>query len=118
MLLTEVLIQRDHINLSRSLYPQTQDELEENLKQLGVPTSICEQLELPVDSRERVLYTVKATQYHNDSGNVAIIGDSAHATYYSLGGGLNSGLDDVTCIIDCLCKHGKLKKTALIEYSE
>ena len=80
--------------------------------------SICEQLELPVDSRERVLYTVKATQYHNDSGNVAIIGDSAHATYPSPGGGLNSGLEDVMCVIDCLCKQDELRKMALIKYSE
>ena len=117
-LLTEVLIQRDYINQSRSFYPETQQELEETLKQLGVPTSVCEKLVLTENSRERVLYTVKATKYYNSSGNVAIIGNSAHATYPSLSGGFNTGLEDVTCIIDCICKHNCFTKRALMEYSE
>lgn len=119
MILTEVLIQRDHIELSRSLYPITQEELEDNLAQLNVPKSVYEQLELLQDSRERVIYTVNEAQYHNDLGNVAIIGDSAHACYPSLGGGYNSGLEDVTYICDCICNNNESNKTgALLQYSK
>lgn len=114
-LITEIFIHRDHIKLdSVSLYPRTQGELKENLRQLGVPNSLVEKLELPVSgSRERVIYTVKAERYHNGEGNVAILGDAAHATYPSLGGGYNTGLQDVETLVDCVL-HGK----SLSEYSK
>jgi len=117
MMVTDVLMCRDHIKLSRSLFPETQEELDENLKQLGLPKPICENLELGEDSHGRTLLTVKATQYHNDAGNVVILGDAAHATFPSLSGGFQTGLQDVYVLLDCLCKC-KTKEEALVEFSK
>ena len=117
MLITDVLIHRDHVKLSQSLFPQTQEELEASLEQLGLPKTICEKLELGEDARGRAIYTVKATRYHNDEGNIVILGDAAHATFPSLSRGYQMGLQDVETLVDCL-DISKTRKEALVEFSK
>jgi len=117
MMLTDVLIIHDHMKLLKPLFPQTQEELEENLKQLGLPKSICEKVELGDDSHGKTLLTVKATRYHNDAGNVVILGDAAHATFPSLSAGYQTGLQDVDVLLGCLY-NCKTKKDALVEFSK
>jgi len=82
-----------------------------------MPKSICERLQLPEKPRERVIYTVKTTQYHNDVGNIAILGDAAHSTYPSLAAGYNTGLQDVGTLIDCIRQHNKPAKEVLSDCS-
>lgn len=118
MHITDVFFLRDHVKLSRSPFPQTQEELEENMKQLGMPQGIHDKLKLGETNRERVIYTVKATQYHNDAGNVAILGDAAHATFPSLGAGYNTGLQDVETLVDLLCENKGSKLDVLAAYSK
>lgn len=118
VVITDLLFMRDHVKLERSTFPETQEELEENMEQLGLPQGIRDKLNLGESNRPRVVYTVKATQYHNDVGNVAILGDAAHATFFSLGAGYNTGLQDVEKLVDLLCENKGSKLDILTAYSK
>ena len=61
---------------------------------------------------------MKTTQYHNGAGNIAILGDAAHATFPSIGGGLNTGLQDVETLVDCICQCNRSSSENLSEYSK
>lgn len=68
------------------------------------------------ENPQGILGTVRANPWYF-SDRICLLGDAAHAIVPFFGQGMNSGFEDVTCLMDCLSQNESIEE-AFKKYSE
>ncbi|CAI5527795.1 unnamed protein product [Closterium sp. Naga37s-1] len=89
--------------------------IEERVPWLGMTEEGAETL---VNQQPRTSMRIKCWQYHDSAAQIALIGDSAHATCPSLGQGCNAAITDATVLARLLLGEVVCRDTLIPPYTK